>query len=140
MSEEANARKARSEALLLRKQIPINKHLPVIEVSEACLRSKPEIAYRALALLAAALKAEGFEQPVFERVLSKYGLAPHFTPKELAFIEKQAPSQRERAQFGWRYEAAWVLLWALSYIENVGEPSAICDVRKAISNHERPFD
>lgn len=97
MSEEANARKARSEAVLLREQIPINKHLPVIETSEARLRSKPEIAYRALALLAAAPKAEGLEQPVFERVLSKYALAPYFTPKESVFIERQAPSERERA-------------------------------------------
>ena len=133
MSEEANARKARSEAVLLRKQIPINKHLPVIETSEARLRSKPEIAYRSLALLAAALKAEGLEQHIFERVLSKYALAPYFTSKESAFIEQQSPSEKERAQFAWRYEAAWVLLWALSYIENIGEPSAICDVPKAVS-------
>ena len=133
MSEEANARKARSEAALLRRQIPINKHLPVIETSEARLRSKPEIAYRALALLVAALKAEGLEQQVFEKVLSKYALAPYFTAKESVFIEKHEPSKRERVQFTWRYEAAWVLLWALSYIENIGEPSAICDVPKAVS-------
>jgi hypothetical protein len=108
--------------------------LPVIETTnEARLRSKAEIAYRTLALLTVALKGEGLEQPIVEKLVEDFGLGPHFTPKESAFIESAAPSQRDQTQFSWRYEAAWVLLWALGYLDELGKPSTICDVGKAVT-------
>src|SRR6266581_557483 len=66
------------------------------------------------------LKGEGLEQPIVEGLVSQYGLASYFTPKETAFIGSAAPSQGDRTQFSWRYEAAWVLLWALGYLEDLG--------------------
>jgi hypothetical protein len=133
-SEEALQRKVRSEGILHREGVRINQHLPVIEtVEEARLRSTQEIAYRALALLAVASKGEGLEQQLVEKLVGRYGLAPYFTPKEAVFISSAAPSQRDRSQFSWRYEAAWVLLWALGYLEELGKPSAICDVPKAVT-------
>jgi len=138
-SEEAFQRKARSEGILHRDGVRINQRLPVIESrEEARLRSREEVAYRALSLLAVALKGEGLEQEWVEKVVERYGLAPYFTPKEAAFIRSAAPSQSDRCQFLWRYEAAWVLLWALSYLEELGKPSTMCDVPKAVTiMHER---
>jgi len=63
----------------------------------------------------------------------QYGLTPYFTPKEAAFIGNTTPSKSERTQFVWRYESAWVLLWALGYIDDLGKPSTICDVSKAVT-------
>jgi len=101
--------------------------------AETGLHSTPEIAYRALALLTVALKGEGLEQPLVERLVKQYGLASHFTPKELAFVENAATSATEQTQFSWRYEAAWVLLWAMGYVDALAKPATICDVRKAVT-------
>jgi hypothetical protein len=133
ISPEALQRKKRSEAILGSEAVPINQHLPVIETEkEAKRRTKQEIAYRALALLTVAMKGEGLEQPIVEKIIKDYGLYPYLSPKEQAFINSSAPSQHDRIQFTWRYEAAWTLLWALGYVEKLETPSAICDVPRAV--------
>ena len=134
VSPEALQRKMRSEAILNSESVPINKHLPVIETEkEAKRRTKEEIAHRALTLLVVAVKGEGLEQPIVEKLIKDYGLKSHLSPKERAFINSAAPSQHDRVQFTWRYEAAWTLLWALGYVEKLEKPSAICDVSRAVS-------
>lgn len=126
ISPEAIQRKIRSEAILGTESVPINKHLPVIETEkEAKRRTKEEVAYRALALLVVAVKGEGLEQPVVEKLIKDYGLKSYLSPKEQAFIKSAAPSQQDRIQFTWRYEAAWTLLWALGYVEKLEKPSSI---------------
>lgn len=132
-SPDALRRKQRSETVLSAEGVPLNKFLPAIESErQAKRRSTEEVAYRALALLAVAVKGEGLEQSIVERVVKDYGLRERFTPKETAFIGNGAPSQRDRVQFSWRYEAAWVLLWALGYVEKLEKPTAICDVPRAV--------
>src|SRR5262252_5603280 len=80
----------RSEGILHRDGVHINKHLPVIETrKEARLRSTQEVAYRTLALLAVALKGEGLEQQLVEKLVGRYGLASYFTPNEAVFIKAQ---------------------------------------------------
>jgi hypothetical protein len=123
-------RKDRSEALLKAKGVRINASLPVIESqAEARFRSPREVADRLLALTIAAVKGEGLEQEIVERVVEERRAKPLFSPHELAFIDDPDPSQRDRIQFSWRYEAAWVLLWALRLTEiPLGLPHRICDV------------
>ena len=133
MSEEAAKRKARSEDVLRRSNVRINQHLPGIEtVAEARNRSTAEVAYRAMALLVVAVKGEGLEQEIVDRLVRDYGLKAHLTPNEAAFVANANPSQQERIQFSWRYEAAWVLLWALGYVDALAPPTAICDVPRAV--------
>jgi hypothetical protein len=133
VSPEALQRKERSEALLRAEGVPVNKFLPAIETEkEAKHRSKDEVAYRALALLVVAVKGEGLEQPIVERIIEDYGLEGHLTPKERTFLRNASPSDHDRIQFAWRYEAAWVLLWALGYVEELQKPTAICDVPRAV--------
>jgi Domain of unknown function (DUF4272) len=40
---------------------------------------------------------------------------------------------QERAQFSWRYEAYWLMLWSLGYVDTLKRPDSICDVPKAVS-------
>jgi Domain of unknown function (DUF4272) len=133
VSPEALQRKKQSEATLQAEGVPINKSLPVIETeNEAKPRSKEQVGYRALALLIVAVKGEGLEQPIVERLVKDYGIEKYFTSKEIAFIRNPSPSQHDRVQFAWRYEAAWVLLWSLGYVDKLEKPTAICDVPRAV--------
>lgn len=134
ISEEASDRKSRSEALLKDRNVPINQHLPYIEdANEALNRAKEEVALRAMALLIVAAKAEGLEQEVVDKLIENYDLSSVLSPNERSFVEDPSPSQFDRTQFIWRYEGAWVLLWALSYVEDLAPPTSICDVPVAVT-------
>ncbi len=133
VSPGALQRRARSIAVLKSEGVPVIDHLPVIETeNEARRRNKDEVALRALCVLLAAVKGEGLDQPTVEEIVRAYGLSSSFTPKEQAFIRAKTPTQHDRIQFTWRYEAAWVLLWALGYVEALGKPTGICDVPRAV--------
>lgn len=132
MSAEAIDRKLRSERTLRSEGVPFLATLPVIETTaEALQRSKEEVALRTLCLLLVAAKGEGLGQEVVEGVLEFHGLRPHLTPKELAFVLDNSPSQHDRVQFTWRHEAAWTLLWALGFVAQLSKPAQICDVEFA---------
>jgi hypothetical protein len=116
-SAEAIERKLRSETILQAEGVPFLAWLPVIETTaEALKRSKEEVALRALCLIFVAEKGAGLEDEVVERVLKSYELRSRLTPKELAFVLDNSPSQQDRIQFIWRYEAASTLLWALGFV------------------------
>ena len=127
-------RKNRSIARLKSEGVPVIDHLPVIEAdSKARLRSLEDIANRAMSLLVVALKGEGLEQPIVEDLVERYRLEPHLSPNEKTFLADASPSDHDRVQFSWRYEGACTLLWALSYIEDLGKPDSICDVAGAVT-------
>jgi hypothetical protein len=106
--------------------------LPAIDsAAEALKRSKEEVALRTLCVLFVAAKGEGLPEELVEQLLESYELRPHLTPKELAFVLDKSPSQHDRIQFTWRHEAAWVLLWALGFVAELGKPFQICDVEFA---------
>ena len=127
-------RKFRSEQILSKYDVPINKNLPYIEDEhEALVRSKEEIAKRAIALLTVAVKANGVNQEDIDGIVETYDLESVLSPNEVKFINDESPSEYDKAQFSWRYEAAWVLLWALGYVEELSYPRTICDVNAAIA-------
>lgn len=132
-TDEALARKARSNARLAIEQVPVNAHLPVIEDSrQATRRDSETVAWRAMALLVVAMKGEGLEQATIDEIVADYRLGPHFTPDEARFITSTAPSEHDRIQYSWRYEAAWTLLWSLGYVDALGKPTDTCDVARAV--------
>ena len=134
ISKSAQDRKARSETILGKYNVPINKSLSYIEDEhEALVRTKEEVANRALALLVVAVKAEGLEQDIVDSLVKDYQLEKVFTPNEISFINEKEPSQHDKTQFVWRYEAAWVLLWSLGYVDELSYPNQICDVPVAVS-------
>lgn len=133
-SEEALARKARSEADLSDHKVPVNLNLPVIADTEtATLRTATEIADRALALCLVALKGEGLDAPILAQVADQFGILPLLSPSERAFIEDPAPEQQTLTNFAWRYEALAVMLWAIGHQETLPYPDAICDVQALVT-------
>jgi hypothetical protein len=134
MPKEARDRKARSIAVLKKEHVPFIDHLPVIETeAQAKRRTTDEVAARAMALCIVAIKGEGLEQPKVEKLVKKFGVADAFSPKERTFIDNPEPSKDERAQFSWRYECYWVMLWALGFVDDLARPDKMCDVHKAVS-------
>src|SRR5688572_2438483 len=117
--KEGLARKQRSEAILEVEGVPFLPTLPVVESGPGIsLRSVEKVAWRAQALCLVAVKGEGLEQDEVLRILREYELDSALTPKERKFIYDETPSDHDRTQFTWRYECYWVLLWALSYIDD----------------------
>lgn len=126
---EAEARKAKSEAILRREGIQHNNWLPLIEpLAHARFRSGEETANRAIALLLAAVMGETGDYAIVQELMREWGAASHLTPAENEFIESRTPSQHDRAQFSWRYECVFVLNWALGFVEDVGRPDRQVDV------------
>ena len=124
-------RKEWAESVLQAEGIPVNPYLPVIESeAEIILRTPQEVADRLRALVIVAFKgSENPDQALIESIVAERALRPLFTPEELAFIDDPDPGQRDRIQFSWRCEAAWVLLWALNHVEGqLGPPREMCDV------------
>jgi hypothetical protein len=132
--DSALARKARSEKLLHEQGVPLNAKLPAIEDEQTAQpRSKEEVAYRALCLATVAVKGEGLDQARLLDICQHYQVQEHLTPNEKRFIDNESPSDQDRTNFLWRYEACWTLLWALGFIQELGHPDHICDVPAAVT-------
>jgi hypothetical protein len=126
-------RKKRSEELLKTRGIPINPYLPAIESEEeTTLRSAKDIAKRAVGLCAVALRGGGLRQQDVMSLLNGNNVWASATPGEKKFLLNNKPARQEMINFKWRYESLWVLLWALGRAEDLGAPTSICDVRRAV--------
>src|SRR5215470_15726068 len=134
VTAEARQRAERSEAILRGQGVPINTWLPVTETEEeAKLRTRDEVCYRALSLIVVAINADRLDPAFAERLVHYYGLEPYLTPKERAFLKAELPSDQDLAIFLWRVEAAWVLLWALGYVQELEKPQTVCEVGQAVA-------
>jgi Domain of unknown function (DUF4272) len=133
MDSVAIQRKLKSEELLRKEGVPYIAHLPIIEDEQtATIRSKEEVAIRAMALNIVAVKGEGLEQQRVLEIVEEYQLKNVFSPNELEFIHNPSPSHQDMVNNKWRYESYCTLLWALNYVEDLGRPDQICDVPSAV--------
>lgn len=125
-------RKQWAEDVLRAQGVPINQHLPMIESeSQITLRTAREVADRLTALCIVAARGGGLSHEQTKRFVADRGIEPLLTPAELAFFDNAQPDERTLTQFSWRYEAAWVLFWALKHIDGqLGPPRDTCDVDK----------
>ena len=138
ITDEQRRRKERSEARLRSEGVPTLAWLPLIESEDELEpRGAEEVADRLRALTAVAAKADAQDQgrpPVQVLEMMKRSMhgpipAALFTPDELDFVRDFHTAEKDLAQFVWRYEAAWVLLWALRWIEApLSMPSEFCDL------------
>lgn len=131
---EALDRKARSEAALHARGLRVLPSLPpVLAEAELQPRETVEIAARALATLAAAVRAEALGNQndlSSEQILSRLPDAQAaLSPQEREFMEADAPDHQTIANMGWRYECVAVFAWALGLQEDLPFPDQICDVR-----------
>jgi hypothetical protein len=106
---------------------------PVVGESEVTPRAASDVANRALALFAVALRGESLNTPGHEIPTSELRkrLPLSFsalTPKELRFLESPSPEKQDVVNAVWRYEALYLLLWALGLFDELALPTRICDV------------
>ena len=131
--QQAWQRKQRSEQVLAQRGFTPSASLPpLISEPELRMRAPGEIAARAFALLAVAVRAESLHSgeplapdELFQRLPAAQAA---LTPKEREFMATAQPSEEAIAKFGWRYEAAYLLEWALGLVDALPFPDAICDV------------
>ena len=129
----ALARKARSEAALAEHGLRTPPSLPaVLGETELRQREPAEIAARAFATLAAAVRAEALAN---DNDLSSDAILAHLpdaqaalSPQEAAFMAEAAPDSQSVANMGWRYECVAVFAWALGLRSELPFPAAIVDV------------
>ena len=129
----AQQRKARTEDLLGNRGLrPAASLPPVIAESEVVLRPVADVAARIMALFAVAVRAESVaaKSPMqCDEILQRLGLADSaLSPLERTFIVDRMPTQKDIATFGWCYECAFTLAWAVGVIDKLPFPGAICDV------------
>jgi Domain of unknown function (DUF4272) len=138
LDPEALARKARSIATLQAAGIPHNPHMPVVETEAATkFRTAEAIAKRAIALCVVAAKGEGprggIDDALIQKLIKQFDVAADFTPKEAAFIATQTPSDKDRINFSWRYEAIHPLLWSIGLVEQLGPADRIVNVPATVA-------
>ncbi len=87
-----------------------------------------EVVERTIALAIVAVKGETGDHALAQSLISQFEAEGYFTPAERAFIENPEPSENDRNQFVWRYEAVHVLLWAMGIYDKIGHPDTLTDV------------
>jgi hypothetical protein len=128
-SAEALARRDRTNTFLQAKNVPLAKSLPVIEDTEtATFRSPRAIAERLIGCTIVAVAGQTNDLKFTKQLMAEFGAEPLLTPGERKFLDEQLDDRRQRIQFSWQYERAWVLLWALGYVDRLDYPTDECDV------------
>jgi hypothetical protein len=128
----AQERRLRSEQLLRERGVPTLESLGAIESEdEVAIRAPREVAERAIVLFVVATGAAEFEPDWAIRFLHARGLWDAATPNEQAFLVSLYPDSEDRFALIWRYEAVWVLLWALGYVDTLEFPEDVCDAPRA---------
>lgn len=140
--EEAQMRKERSIEILKAHKVPYTEHLPVIETSDHVrIRTADEIARRAVACLFAiqvACDASGGRaglkksRKFFSDKLAEFGVEGFLTHKERKVFWDKC-SNEEFCSMTWKYEACWVLLWALGIVKKLDYPADVCDCDYAMN-------
>ena len=133
-------RKQESILKLKTKAIPYIDWLPHIESRDDVIqRSAEHIAKRAIACLlmiqvACDLDRDQFDQETEDFIvdlLNKFEVADELTVKEKNILNRSA-AQQDIVNMIWKYEAYWVLLWALGIVDELKYPDEIADCDFAI--------
>ncbi|MEZ4223434.1 MAG: DUF4272 domain-containing protein [Polyangiaceae bacterium] len=105
---------------------------PVVSEREVVLRDARDVAHRMYSLLAVAVRAESLAsgEPLEVAALrEKLPLAfEALSPVEQAFLDSDEPAQQDVVNHAWRYEALFLLQWALGLFDEMPMPTKICDV------------
>lgn len=133
--QDALARKARTEQQLAAQGLSVPATLPpVISEREVDLREPGEVARRmwGLALISVRGESVAGDDPLSEELLRSKLPHAELTPYEEEFLQNENADQRTVAQFVWRYEALYLLQWALGLVEKLEPPTAICQVAECV--------
>jgi len=124
-------RRKKSEKYCISKNIPIYSNpnsLFVDPEDKVTLRLKDEVVDRALALVYLGLKSEGLEQVHLDKMNKEFNISEKLTKNEKEYALLSNPSEQQNINANWRYESLHVLLWSLSFIDDLEYPNQICSV------------
>ncbi len=124
-------RREKSERYCKSKNIPIYKNpnsLFVEPEEKVTLRLKDEVVDRALALVYLGLKSEGLEQEHLDKMNKEFNISEKLTTIEKEYAFSSNPTEQQKVNANWRYESLHVLLWSLSFIDNLDYPNQMCNV------------
>ncbi|WP_111859960.1 DUF4272 domain-containing protein [Acinetobacter sp. CFCC 10889] len=133
-------RKEQSIEILKHRDIPYIDWLPMIEsVEDVEVRTAESIAQRAIACLWVIQVACDIDNGRYNdeikdfvlNVLAKMQVMDALTENEKAILHEDV-SQQDVINMVWKYEAYWVLLWALGIVEELNYPENIVDCDFAI--------
>ena len=123
---EALKIKEKTESLLIKEGIPVNKCLPIIEeISDLSFAPAANIRKRAVALSYALARAFGSPVGMALDSIKTNSLEYIFSPKESEFINKLNHSKESTEQLQLSVEALWELAWVLGLIPKVNH-SSLC--------------
>jgi hypothetical protein len=130
---DAIQRRARSNERLAELEVHVMPTLPpVISEVEIELRPAREVALRSFALFVVAVRAESLatnqELTVDELRQKRPRGFDALSPKETSFLDNPSPEQQAVIDHAWRYEALFLLQWALRWFDDLFLPTKICDV------------
>ena len=140
-------RKEGAENILKECGVKINATLPCIaDAKDVKLQTQDAVVDRCLALFACAVKSEedgGLSLEDLQGLANQFGIYSKFSPKEKIYYADMNADEQDRANFLWRYESLYLLLWALGFTEELTYPDSICDVpfvaKTVFSNGEKGF-
>ncbi|NNE00145.1 MAG: DUF4272 domain-containing protein [Pirellulaceae bacterium] len=130
---DARERKLRSESQLVQLGVHTPETLPpVIGEQEVLLRAADDVAWRAIALFIVAVRAESLasNRPIPLSVLKEKSPMAFeaVTEIEMEFLKSEDPDQQVVVNMAWRYEALYVLQWALGFHDDLKLADEICNV------------
>lgn len=146
LEEDQIQRKSKSEKILERENIKINKHLPCVESeNETTLRTPKEIAQRVSVLAVTNLVAfNSISSEEAVDYLQNYKLWDFTTEGEKDFLAD--PTDDKKAYESWKCEGIWTLMWALNKVEKLDFPNEFCNLENInsedypVGKDKDPFD
>jgi len=91
------------------------------------MRSANEVARRCVVLYPVVAAGHGGPRGEFIGWLKREGLWDAVSPKEVAFLQSESPTQKQQADATWRVEALAPLLWSLRLLPELPPPTGYCD-------------
>jgi hypothetical protein len=94
------------------------------------IRSASEVAKRAMVLWAVTLLADNAPRDEVLGIIDQWQLHDAVSPKEKLFLDATELDPNLAGDFKWRWEALWVLLWALGEVPKLEWPIDFCDTTR----------
>lgn len=120
-------RKRNSEEIAIQNRITIDPELRLTESeADVKLRTADEIVDRALGIIYYAAKGDGEDEDFLAELDERYNSLSKLTLAEKFFCRHKDPTKQMIIDAYWRYECFKVLLWAVSFVEELDFPSTDC--------------
>ena len=130
-TKEQIERRAKSEDFCKSYNIPVYKNPNALFVDaeeDVTLRTQDEVVDRALALCYLGLKSEELEQVHLDKFDLDFNIKAKLTDEEKRYAYGENTTEKQQTNANWRYESLHLLLWALSYIDDLSYPEELCNV------------